>query len=371
MGVFQNAYEIFCVSHHFEVDPAQLAFIQQVDTVWPAKKQSWTDVFCRNKASTKPCGFYLYGCVGRGKTVLMRLVFEALSVEKKSFMHFADFMVYVHQLLYDHAHASIQPIDSVIQYLGQEISYLFLDEFQVLEIADAMILSRLFLGLLNRGVQVMITSNLSPDDLYRNGLHYDRFAPFIEILKTKMNVYALENFSLTDYRSQIMAPKKTIFLSETEAKDALSLWQEIAEGQSVSRTVAINDRPFFIKKACKNGATFSFQYLCGRSMGSEDYIVLSSIFDVFFIQNVPVLTGALANEALRFMTLIDILYNRRRKIILTIDAPLNAIWDQSTLSLPLERTFSRLQEIQSETYWSYNIPNTNEEPESLKHEFCS
>ncbi len=358
-------YIQLCTMHNWHQDPAQIQFLTTV-SLWTSEQKktsqsfkNWLKKFYskRNRLSAQSLqGFYVYGHVGRGKTMLLHLVFQSFDTIYKKIFHFNDFMTHVHSLLHQYRHHSIydQPIDGVIDDLRKRYKILFLDEFQVTEIADAMLLHRLFDGLLKKGTLVFLTSNLKPQDLYKDGLHFDRFEPFIKLISKKLNIYFLENTSTRDYRQIESFPKKTYFLinSDEDKKEAQILREKLMGSSVHSTTLIVNQRLVPIPEASSTTARFSFKDLCGQPLGAADYLAITDRFKTIFIDNIPPLTADKSNEARRFMILIDTLYAHHIRVILTAQISLDQLYqDTRPQALPFARTLSRLKEMQTEKYW--------------------
>lgn len=301
-------------------------------------------------------GLYLHGPVGRGKSMLMDLFFETAPVKRKRRVHFHAFMLDVHGRLNDLRNdGGHQAQDDVMSTLAadivQETKLLCFDEFHVQNIADAMILGRLFDHLFSAGVFVVATSNFMPDRLYENGLNRDRFLPFIEQLKIKLDLVSLAG--PTDYRLERLQ-NVPVYYSPTgpDADRALAtIFAQLTDDAAgeVSE-IAIGSRRLIVPNAAKGVAWFDFASLCEKPLGAKDYLALAEHYHTLIIQDVPKLTRDKHNEARRFMTLVDALYECRVNLIMSADAEPHDLYQTGDGAFEFERTASRLSEMQSREY---------------------
>jgi len=304
-------------------------------------------------AARPPRGLYLWGDVGRGKSMLMDLFFETIDFPSKRRVHFNAFMMNVHARI----HAERQKgegedaIAIVARDLSQDAYLLCFDEFQVVDVADAMILGRLFEQLFARGVVVVTTSNVVPDRLYEGGLNRQLFLPFIDLLKSKLDVFALSG--PTDYRLHRIGGM-TVYLTPLspaadQAMDAawLSLTGE-RNPSPVSLTVL--GREVRVPRAARGAARFTFDDLCVQPLAAPDYLAIAQNFHTVLIDHIPQLSPAQRNEARRFILLIDTLYDMNVKLICSAAAAPEEIYPEGDGSDVFRRTASRLIEMQSEDY---------------------
>lgn len=302
-------------------------------------------------------GVYLWGPVGRGKTMLMDLAFDALPVEPKRRVHFHAFMFETHQRLKAAREREGDPVAAVAEEIASEARLLAFDEMMVTNPADAMILSRLFAALLERGVRVIATSNRPPSDLYKDGLNRELFLPFIDMIERRFDVVELGG--PTDYRLDRLAgvrvwhvpngPEATRTLSEAFFKLTDHLVDNPAKVPSAEIPVA-GGRSLHVPKALKGVAVFSFKRLCGEARGAADYLAIAQHFHTVILVGIPVMGPEMRNEAARFVSLIDILYDHRVKLLASADAEPRELYPSGDGSFEFQRTVSRIEEMRSAEY---------------------
>ncbi|MDE3080999.1 MAG: AFG1 family ATPase [Paracoccaceae bacterium] len=299
------------------------------------------------KPPQPPKGLYLWGGVGRGKSMLMDLFVEAVEIERKRRVHFHAFMQEMQKGLEaarkTHVEDALKP---VAEKVIAETRLLCFDEMQITDIADAMIVGRLFQKLFDAGVVVVTTSNRVPDDLYKDGLNRQIFLPFIALLKERMEVRELE--SETDYRQHRLAGAQVWFTpAGSAAKRAISdIWAELTGGDREHPLhLAVNGRDVVLEHVHNGVARVTFWELCARPLGPADYLAIAAAVRVLVIEEIPHLSASNYNEAKRFVTLIDTLYEARVRVIASAaDAP-ERLYVEGEGSFEFERTASRLREM--------------------------
>lgn len=305
-----------------------------------------------------PKGIYMWGGVGRGKSMLMDLAYDSIDFGPKRRIHFHEFMLDVHERLRrERAKESGDPVPPVAAALAEEAKLLCFDEMVINNTADAMILSRLFSHLLDRGVTVITTSNRPPDDLYKHGLNRELFLPFIALLHERLDVIGLNG--PTDYRLQRLAGMPTWHVpngpAATEAlREAFFRLTDFAvEDAAHVPTCDLQvpgGRTLRVPKALKGVAVFSFKRLCGEARGASDYLAIARNFHTVILVGIPRLGPENRNEAARFVTLIDALYEHKVKLLAAADAAPEQLYVSGDGAFEFERTASRLMEMQSRDY---------------------
>lgn len=311
-------------------------------------------------------GLYLYGGVGRGKSMLMDMFFDGAPIAPKRRIHFHEFMIEVHGHIHrwrqmDKAARAAEfgkayakdddPIPPVADLMARQAQLLCFDEFQVTDVADAMILSRLFTEMFGHGVWVVATSNRAPDDLYQGGINRPLFVPFIDLIYARLDVLHLE--SPNDYRlDRLMGSPVYVSPLGPDATHQLdALWLALT-GQTggTARTLDVQGRTLTAHTTANGAARFTFEELCAHPLGAADYLAIANAFHTVMLDDVPALSPAKRNEAKRFVTLIDALYEKHVKLICAADAPANDLYPAGDGAFEFERTASRLMEMQSAEY---------------------
>jgi cell division protein ZapE len=305
-------------------------------------------------------GLYIYGDVGRGKTMLMDLFFEVSPVQRKRRVHFHEFMIDVHERVHGFRermkageHADEDPIELTAKALAREAWLLCFDEFHVTDIADAMILGRLFAQLFERGVVVVATSNVPPDELYRDGLNRALFVPFIHMLETHMDIVRLA--SRTDFRLEKLAGKPVWYVPADGAADAAldNAWLRLTAGNGgVPQELALKGRAVHVPRAAMGVARFAFHDLCEQPLAASDYLRIAREYHTIILDHVPVMTFDNRNAAKRFINLIDTLYDINVKLIASAEAEPEMLYraDEGFEAQEFKRTASRLIEMRSQAY---------------------
>jgi cell division protein ZapE len=314
----------------------------------------------REKKEAPLKGLYIYGDVGRGKTMLMDLFFEASPVQRKRRAHFHEFMIDVHERVHGFRqkmkvgeHAGADPIELTATELAQEAWLLCFDEFHVTDIADAMILGRLFAQFFARGVIVVATSNVAPEQLYQDGLNRALFVPFIHMLEEHMDVVQLK--ARADFRLEKLAGLMVWYVPADATADAAldEAWRRLASGHDgEAQALALKGRTVRIPRAAMGVARFAFHDLCEQPLAAADYLRIAHEYHMIIVDHVPVLTFENRNAAKRFIILVDTLYDMNVKLIASADAEPQTLYrgDEGFEAQEFKRTASRLIEMRSAAY---------------------
>jgi len=362
-------YAASAASGRIERDDAQLAVVDKLAQLetriaehrLARKSSSLGWLFgSRETKQTRIKGLYVYGEVGRGKTMLMDLFFEASPVVRKRRAHFHEFMIDVHERVHAFRqkmklgeHAGEDPIVRTAIELASEAWLLCFDEFHVTDIADAMILGRLFAQLFARGVVVVATSNVVPDDLYKDGLNRALFVPFIHMLEEHMEVARLD--ARTDFRLEKLAGLPVWYTPATAVADAAlgEAWRRLAGGHDGEpEELALKGRSVHVPRAAMGVARFGFHDLCEQPLAAADYLRIAREYHTIILDHIPLMSFETRNAAKRFIILIDTLYDMNVKLIASAAAEPDALYrgNESFEAQEFKRTASRLTEMRSEAY---------------------
>ncbi|QFU10121.1 AFG1-like ATPase [Rhodobacteraceae bacterium THAF1] len=351
---FEDIYAEEIAAGQIEADPAQEVMLPEFTRLADALAEKPKRGFFRSKPEA-PKGLYLWGGVGRGKSMLMDLFHKHVTVEGgQRRVHFHAFMQDVHKGI---AAARKKGVSDPIQTVGEDIAdglrLLCLDEMQIGDITDAMIVGRLFERLFAGNVAIVTTSNRPPDDLYKDGLQRDRFVPFIDLLKKRMEVVHLT--SPRDWRQDRIAEAETYFTpANADAHAEMDvLWDKLTGGAAPETlSFEVSGRTVEIDRYSNGVARAGFWELCGKPLGAADYLALAERIRVLMLEDVPRLSGDNYNEAKRFVTLIDALYEARNRLVMSAADVPESLYAEGTGSFEFERTASRLREMQSEGWGS-------------------
>lgn len=354
-------YRALLAAGELRPDPDQARAVAVLDRIADElrsepRKAPWARLF--GKAPRAPRGAYLWGGVGRGKSMLMDLAFGVIPAEPRRRVHFHEFMLEVHdRLRAEREKEEGDPIPPVARAIAAEARLLAFDEMVINNAADAMILSRLFGQLLENGVTVITTSNRPPRDLYLGGLNRELFLPFIDLVERELDVVPLTG--PTDYRLERLGGFPTWYVPNgPEATKALSdaffrLTDFSVEDRDKvpSEDIPVQGgRTLHVPKSLKGVAVFSFRRLCGEARGAADYLAVARRYHTVILVGIPVMGPERRNEAARFVTLIDALYEHKVKLLAAADAPPDGLYPAGDGSFEFQRTASRLTEMQSRDY---------------------
>ena len=365
MSSVRRAYDQLIATAQLKPDPAQAAIVDKLATLaaalqTPVENPGFLRKLFGAAPPPPPRGLYLWGGVGRGKSILMDLFFAHTNVTPKRRIHFHEYMLETHARIHAHRQSDPgDPIPAVAASWAAEARLLAFDEMQVTNVADAMILSRLFSALLESGVTIVATSNRPPQDLYKDGLNRELFLPFIGLLQSALDVVPLDG--PTDYRLDRIGgmptwhtpngPAATRALSELFFRLTDFPVEDRANVPTQELAVA-QGRSLHVPKSLKGVAVFSFRRLCSEARGAADYLAVARTFHTVILVGMPILGPENRNEAARFVTLIDALYEWRVKLFVAADAPPAQLYPEGDGRFEFERTVSRLMEMQSADYLS-------------------
>ena len=347
----RSVYEAELKARGFQSDPAQLRAIDALERCcqdWVAYKAQRSNAFKKliNRPDI-PRGVYMFGGVGRGKSFLMDCFYTAVPLHRKTRLHFHEFMREVHRELAD-LQGTVNPLDELGRRMAKRYRLICFDEFHVADITDAMILHRLLTALFENGVGFVTTSNFKPDDLYPGGLHRDRILPAIALLNERLEVVNVDNG--TDYRRRTLETVRLYLTpngaeADREMRDA---FHRLAETHADEDPVLhIEQREIRARRKAGGVVWFDFKTLCGGPRSQNDYLEIASQFHTVLLSDVPHMPVRMASEARRFTWLVDVLYDRRVKLIMSAAVPPEALYTEGPLAHEFPRTVSRLHEMQS------------------------
>jgi cell division protein ZapE len=346
----REIYQLTLAERGYTSDEAQLravAALERCENEWAAYKAR------RGNAVTKllvrppiPRGVYMWGGVGRGKSFLMDVFFQAVPLTRKTRLHFHEFMREVHRELQD-LKGTVNPLDELGKRIARRYRLICFDEFFVADVTDAMILHRLLQAMFANRVSIVTTSNFHPDGLYPNGLHRDRILPAIELLKTQLEVINVD--AGTDYRQRTLEQVDLYHCPLGPEADALleKAFGRLTEARDEDPVLHIEHRELRARRRAGGVVWFDFRTLCGGPRSQNDYLEIASRFHTVLLSNVPQMPPRLASEARRFTWLVDVLYDRRVKLVMTAAVPADQLYTEGPLAHEFPRTVSRLAEMRS------------------------
>ena len=349
----RSAYEAELQLRGYSSDPAQLRAVDALErcaTEWAGYKVKRSNSLKKliNRPAI-PRGVYMHGGVGRGKSFLMDCFYNAVPLNRKTRLHFHEFMREVHRELRE-LQGTVNPLDELGRRMALRYKLICFDEFHVAEITDAMILHRLLAALFNNGVGFVTTSNFEPDALYPNGMHRDRILPAIDLLKANLEVINVDNG--TDYRSITLEQLKLYHmpLGQTADSAMADAFERLAEKRDEDPVLNIESRQIRARRKAGGVVWFDFKTLCGGPRSQNDYLEMASRFHTLLLSDVPHMPVRMASEARRFTWLVDVLYDRHVKLIMSAAVPPEALYTEGPLAHEFPRTISRLNEMQSTQY---------------------
>ena len=346
----RELFERTLAERGYHSDPAQLRALDALERC----ENEWADYKARRgNALTKliarppiPRGVYMHGGVGRGKSFLMDCFFNAVPLTRKTRLHFHEFMREVHRELAD-LHGTPDPLQELGQRMARRYRLICLDEFHVADVTDALILYRLLEALFDNRVSIVTTSNFHPDGLYPNGLHRDRILPAIELLKQRLQIVAVDG--QTDYRQLTLRGVRMYHTSlgaEAQAR-MTETFERLAEAKDEPPLLHIEHRQLQAIRRAGGVVWFGFDALCGGPRSQNDYLEIATRFHTVLLSDVPLMSPRLASAARRFTWLVDVLYDRRVKLVMSAQVEPEALYTEGALAHEFVRTASRLAEMQS------------------------
>ncbi len=352
MSVLQ-AYQAELVARGYSADPAQLRAVEALDRCaqeWAHFKEKRSNALKKliNRPAI-PRGVYMFGGVGRGKSFLMDCFYNAVPLRRKTRLHFHEFMREVHRELAG-LQGTVNPLDELGKRIAKKYRLICFDEFHVADITDAMILHRLLAALFDNGVGLVTTSNFKPDDLYPNGLHRDRIQPAIALLNQKLEVINVDNG--TDYRRRTLEQLELYHVPLGPAADAAmrDAFDRLAESPDENPVLHIEAREIRSRRRAGGLVWFDFKTLCGGPRSQNDYLEIASQFHTVLLSDVPHMPMNMASQARRFTWLVDVLYDRRVKLILSAEVAPELLYLEGPLAHEFPRTVSRLNEMRSSEF---------------------
>ena len=361
------AYQAMIASHALAADPAQAIAIDRLQDLWerlrdydprpaPTAASGLLARLMRRRHTEEyvPTGLYLVGEVGRGKSMLMDLFFDTALVARKQRIHFHRFIQSVHARIhaYKRSHPEVaDPIPPLADQIAHEAALLCFDEFQVNDIADAMILGRLFQALFDRGVVVVTTSNTTPDDLFKGQPGRDAFLPFIGLIKQRLELLVMDG--ARDYRRERMRGLRTwqVPVDDMSRQELDKAFVRLTGGSAIRPvTLTVMGRDLSVPLAADGVARFDFDSLCNTALGAGDYLAIATSFHTLILDGIPRLSPDNYDQARRFIVLVDTLYDQRVKLIASAEATPDQLYQRGQNAKMFERTASRLDEMQSEDW---------------------
>lgn len=360
--IIEKKYNAFIQHNAYTPNHEQLNIVKKMDTflekVLIEKKQKQEKTLLtrigeffhlREQKNTSCSGLYIYGGVGRGKSMLMNIFYENLDLNKKMRIHFHEFMLDIHAKLKEARKNDLEdPIKHIATNIANTTEFICFDELQVTDITDAMVVGRLFDALISQNVKFIITSNRIPNDLYKNGLNRQLFVPFIRKIEKEFEVLNLDHEN--DYRTLNITDIQKYFtpLGHKATQHCNALWKLLTNDSPPRERVLKNQsRDIKIEKSYKNIAYIDFNKFCDNNYGVSDYLMISKEFDILIFANIPKLSKEMRNQATRFRNFIDAIYEAQNTVYFIADTPAEQLYEAGDFSFEFERTISRIKEITS------------------------
>ena len=345
----EEKFTSYCNLKNLELNPNQIIIIKKLNNYYNDNfKNSFLNFFSKKNLKK---GFYLYGGVGVGKTMILDFFFNLFDIKKKR-LHFNEFMLNFHNFVHENKDKSDENIISLfVKNLKSKFSLIFLDEFQVTNIADAMILGKLFQEIFNQNIKVIVTSNIKISELYKDGLQRDHFKPFIKIMQEKSAEYEL--VIEDDYRMTKEYQKQRYFYPLNQETNFIinKFFRIITKNKKLSSKILnIKGRVFEIKNFYEGILRFNFNELCDQNLGAEDYLKIADHSNFVIIEKIPGFNDINSNQQQRFITLIDVMYDKNIAIAITAQQSLEKLTSSRSLEQPFKRTISRLYELTSKNF---------------------
>ena len=346
----KKSYLKHCEDKDLEINENQIKIVQKLNEYYNLNfKQTFFKKIFNDKKNK--LGFYLVGDVGVGKTMILNFFFESLK-EKKSRLHFNEFMIKFHDFIFENKKKGNENgLEKFVKDLSDKAKILYFDEFQVTNIVDAMILGKLFERIFNENIKVIFSSNITIKDLYKNGLQRDQFIPFLKILEN--NCTELELNIEEDYRATRNA-NLSRFLSPIDNSSNFKFNKFFRKATKdkiqTTKSLEVKGRKLVFENFYEGVLKVSFDEICNRNLGSEDYIEIANQSDFIFIENLPNFNESNFNQQQRFITFIDIIYEKKIPLMIKSEIELNLLQSASSMKEPFKRTVSRLYELTSQTF---------------------
>ena len=346
----KKSYLKHCEDKDLEINENQIKIVQKLTEYYNRNfNQSFIKKIFKDKKNK--LGFYLVGDVGVGKTMILNFFFERLK-EKKSRLHFNEFMIKFHDFIFENKKkGNDNGLEKFVKNLSNKTKILYFDEFQVTNIVDAMILGKLFEKIFNENIKVIFSSNINIKDLYKNGLQRDQFLPFLKILKNNCN--ELELKIKEDYRAT-KNENLSRFLSPINNSSNFKFnkyFRKATKNKKLAtKSIEVKGRKLVFENFHEGVLKVSFDEICNRNLGSEDYIEIAKESEFIFIENLPKFNEINSNQQQRFITFIDIIYEKKIPLMIKSEVELNSLESSKSMKIPFKRTVSRLHELTSQSF---------------------